>query len=38
MASMGVTIFSEGMSYRDFVAEADKNLYRAKLNRKNSKN
>lgn len=38
MASMGVTIFSKGMSYRDFVAEADKNLYRAKLNRKNSKN
>jgi two-component system cell cycle response regulator len=38
MASMGLTIFSEGMSYKDFVAEADKNLYKAKLNRKNSKN
>jgi diguanylate cyclase (GGDEF)-like protein len=38
MASMGLTIFSEGMSYKDFVAETDKNLYRAKLQRKNSKN
>ncbi len=38
MASMGLTIFSEGMSYKDFVAEVDKNLYRAKLQRKNSKN
>ena len=38
MASMGLTIFSEGMNYKDFVAEADKNLYRAKLHRKNSKN
>jgi len=38
MASTGLTIFSEGMNYKDFVAEADKNLYRAKLQRKNSKN
>ena len=38
MASMGLTIFSDGMNYKDFVAEADKNLYRAKLKHKNSKN
>jgi len=38
MASTGLTIFSEGMNYKDFVAEADKNLYKAKLQRKNSKN
>jgi diguanylate cyclase (GGDEF)-like protein len=38
MASMGLTIFSEGMNYKDFVAEADKKLYKAKLQRKNSKN
>jgi diguanylate cyclase (GGDEF)-like protein len=38
MASTGITIFTAGMNYKDFVAEADKNLYRAKLKRKNSKN
>lgn len=36
-ASMGFTIFSEGMTYKDFVLRADKNLYKAKLKRKNQK-
>ncbi|UCF57344.1 MAG: diguanylate cyclase, partial [Deltaproteobacteria bacterium] len=30
-ASMGFTTFSPGMSVKDLVSEADKNLYRAKL-------
>lgn len=37
-ASMGLTIFSKGMTYKDFVLEADKNLYGAKLKRKNHGN
>ena len=37
-ASMGVTISSKGMTYKDFVLEADKNLYGAKLKRKNHGN
>lgn len=37
-ASMGFTIFSEGMTYKDFVAAADKSLYQSKLKRKNSHN
>ena len=37
-ASMGFTIFSEGMTYKQFVAEADKSLYQAKLKYKNSTN
>lgn len=35
-ASMGFTIFSEGMSSKDFVMKADKNLYTAKMKRKNA--
>jgi diguanylate cyclase (GGDEF)-like protein len=35
MASMGFTIFSEGMTYKDFVSKADKDLYTAKMRRKN---
>ena len=34
-ASMGFTIFSEGMTYKDFVLRADKDLYTAKTKRKN---
>jgi two-component system cell cycle response regulator len=34
-ASMGFTIFSEGMTYKDFVLRADKDLYAAKMKRKN---
>jgi len=34
-ASMGFTIFSEGMTYKDFVLKADKNLDTAKLKHKN---
>ncbi|MFZ7112664.1 MAG: diguanylate cyclase [Desulfatiglandales bacterium] len=33
-ASVGFTQFSSGMSLKDFVADADKNLYAAKLMRK----
>ena len=33
-ASVGYTQFSSGMSIKDFVAEADKNLYAAKTQRK----
>ena len=33
-ASMGFTIFSEGMTYKDFVLKADKDLYTAKMRRK----
>jgi diguanylate cyclase (GGDEF)-like protein len=33
-ASLGYTKFSQGMSVKDLVSEADKNLYRAKLNKK----
>ena len=34
-ASMGFTIFSKGMTYKDFVSKADKDLYTAKMKRKN---
>ena len=34
-ASLGFTIFSEGMTYKDFVSRADKDLYAAKMKRKN---
>jgi diguanylate cyclase (GGDEF)-like protein len=37
-ASMGFTIFSKGMNYKDFVSAADKNLYKVKSHKKNSKN
>jgi len=32
-ASLGYTKFSQGMSVKDLVSEADKNLYKAKLNK-----
>ena len=35
MASMGFTIFSAGMTYKEFVLKADKDLYAAKMKRKN---
>ena len=34
MASMGFTIYSEGMKYKDFVLKADQDLYTAKMKRK----